>query len=159
MASRWARALTDQDVLVARWRQHPLSLVSTAAPAAIMATIMLLSPAGPGTPVSTILWWLTSLLTIRLGWRVAQWSVDWVIVTNQQVLRVSGLVVRRSEVTRLVHTTGLNWHRSIGGRLLGYGECMLLPAGNHAMHLRFVPDPDRHELILRRLLAGNLEPV
>jgi hypothetical protein len=153
--SRWWFPPMDEDVL-ARWRQHPCRLVVPAAPAVIAGSCWLLF--GSRSPVmQDVLGALTVGLTLRFVWYVIGWWADEVVVTKEQIVRVSGVFVRHTTVLLLAHVIGLRCRRSILGRLLGYGE--LIPESavhtQAPLHLPFIPRPDERYALINHLLAES----
>jgi uncharacterized membrane protein YdbT with pleckstrin-like domain len=161
MSQHLTSILTDQDRLVATWRQHPIALVRPAAPVAITVTaVLLLALAGHTTTAAFLALLLILPLTLRFVWRAIQWWEDKIIVTEQQVLQVSGLFRRERDVLPLMRVTGLTYHDSIIGRMIGYGECELQAAGQNRppMRIRYMPDPQRHSSALRLRLTAVPAP-
>jgi len=92
-----------------------------------------------------IIWLAWSLLLLRLIWKVANWSVDYFVVTSQRMLLVTGLVLRRVAMMPLTKVTDMTFKRSATGRLLGYGEFVVESAGQDQAlsNVPFVPYPEQ----------------
>ncbi|GII97115.1 PH domain-containing protein [Sinosporangium siamense] len=76
-----------------------------------------------------IVWWAWLLLLIRFVWKVAEWSVDYFVVTSKRMLLTTGLITRKVAMMPLGKVTDMSFQRSLLGRLLGYGEFVLESAG------------------------------
>ncbi len=156
MSTAWSSALTDPDILLARWRQHVVVLLPSAASAVLAsAGAVVLSSGERSFAGSAFVWVLAVLLVSRFIWRAVAWWLDWVIVTSRQVLRVSGVLDRRYEVMSLPLITGLRWHQPVTGRMVGYAHCTLQAAGKEPTGIRYVPNQEENYSMLRRLLAGE----
>ncbi|WP_067173866.1 PH domain-containing protein [Microtetraspora niveoalba] len=96
-----------------------------------------LSDAGGGEAL-VIVWWAWLLLLIRFVWKVAEWSVDYFVVTSQRMLLTTGLITRKVAMMPLAKVTDMSFQRSLLGRMLGYGEFVMESAGQDQA-LRSVP--------------------
>ena len=76
-----------------------------------------------------VVWWLWLLLLIRFVWKVAEWSVDYFVVTSKRMLLTTGLITRKVAMMPLGKVTDMSFQRSLLGRMLGYGEFVLESAG------------------------------
>jgi uncharacterized membrane protein YdbT with pleckstrin-like domain len=76
-----------------------------------------------------IVWWAWLLLLVRFVWKVAEWSVDYFVVTSQRMLSTTGLVTRQVNMMPLGKVTDMRFERSLLGRLLGYGSFITESAG------------------------------
>ena len=68
-----------------------------------------------------MVWVATGVLFLRMAWRVASWSVGYLVVTQGRIL-VAGLVTRKLATMPLSAVTDLRVRRSAKGRLFGYGD-------------------------------------
>jgi uncharacterized membrane protein YdbT with pleckstrin-like domain len=93
---------------------------------------------GTGSEALVIIWWAWLLLLIRFVWKVAEWSVDYFVVTSQRMLLTTGLITRRVAMMPLSKVTDMSFQRSLLGRMLGYGEFVMESAGQDQA-LRSVP--------------------
>ncbi|MFF4771687.1 PH domain-containing protein [Microtetraspora fusca] len=102
-----------------------------------------LSDAGGGEAL-VVVWWAWLLLLIRFVWKVAEWSVDYFVVTSQRMLLTTGLITRRVAMMPLAKVTDMSFQRSLLGRMLGYGEFVMESAGqDQALRtVPFIPYPE-----------------
>ncbi len=139
------------------WRQHPSALATSAAPL-ILPGIGLLRYSLSGAGARVPLLWLAAFLLLVGAWAVADWWMDEVVVTDQHVLRVRGILIRHRTVLPLAHITGMDCERSVAGRILGYGDFLLRTAGDaqEPMRLAYVPRPDERYALLGSLLGRRV---
>ncbi|WP_405142923.1 PH domain-containing protein [Sphaerisporangium sp. NBC_01403] len=100
--------------------------------------------ANQGSQALVIVWWAWLLLLIRFVWKVAEWSVDYFVVTSKRMLLTTGLITRRVAMMPLGKVTDMSFQRSLLGRMLGYGEFVLESAGqDQALStVPFIPYPE-----------------
>ncbi|GAA4052796.1 PH domain-containing protein [Nonomuraea sp. NPDC050663] len=91
-----------------------------------------------------VVWWLWLLLLIRFVWKVAEWSVDYFVVTSKRILLTTGLITRKVAMMPLTKVTDMSFQRSLMGRMLGYGEFILESAGqDQALStVEYIPYPE-----------------
>ncbi|MCT9934729.1 PH domain-containing protein [Planotetraspora sp. A-T 1434] len=136
------RYLLPHEHQVIMVRRHPAVLLRPVAEifgGLILAGVLSkwLSGSG-GSQALVIIWWAWLLLLIRFVWKVAEWSVDYFVVTSQRMLLTTGLVTRKVAMMPLGKVTDMSFQRSLLGRLVGYGEFVLESAGQDQA-LRSVP--------------------
>ncbi|GAA1265764.1 hypothetical protein GCM10023194_50740 [Planotetraspora phitsanulokensis] len=136
------RYLLPHEQQVIMVRRHPAVLLRPVAEifgGLILAGLLSkwLSGTG-GSEALVIIWWAWLLLLIRFVWKVAEWSVDYFVVTSQRMLLTTGLITRKVAMMPLGKVTDMSFQRSLLGRLLGYGEFVLESAGQDQA-LRSVP--------------------
>jgi uncharacterized membrane protein YdbT with pleckstrin-like domain len=91
-----------------------------------------------------IVWWAWLLLLVRFVWKVAEWSVDYFVVTSKRMLLTTGLITRKVDMMPLGKVTDMSFHRSLLGRMLGYGEFVLESAGQDQAlsRINYIPYPE-----------------
>ena len=107
--------------------------------AGLVSGFALLSGTGLG-----IVWLATGVLFLRMLWKIANWLVDYLVVTPGRMLLVVGLVTRKLATMPLSAVTDLRLRRTARGRLFGYGDFVVesdLPDQSLAVVDR-VPWPD-----------------
>ncbi|WP_433330789.1 PH domain-containing protein [Spirillospora sp. CA-294931] len=105
-------------------------------------------------------WWAWLLLLAWFVWRVAEWSVDYFVITNQRMLLTTGLITRKVAMMPLAKVTDMSFRRSIAGRMLGYGEFVLESAGqDQALHtVDYLPYPEQLYLEVCEMIFPNKNP-
>ena len=136
--------LGDGERVLIRTHQHwilPLRSVVTAA--AMMPIAILLGFVAPG------VWWLQlGLGLVAVGhqlflfYRVLSWRTDQLIVTDQRVIRTSGVFTTTVDAVSLDQVTDSTYHRSLIGHVLNYGTIRVGSAGQNQSleRIDFVPD-------------------
>lgn len=99
--------------------------------------------AGSGT-LLTVVWWAWIVIVIWFVYKVADWAVQYVVVTSHRLLMATGLVTRKVAMMPLSKVTDMSFQRSLLGRMLGYGEFILESAGqDQALRvITYIPYPE-----------------
>ncbi|MDQ3767416.1 MAG: PH domain-containing protein [Actinomycetota bacterium] len=71
----------------------------------------------------------SSVAVLFFAWQVLQWWLTSLVVTDHRVFEVSGLLSRNVASMPLSKMTDITYHRSLAGRVLGYGSLLLESAG------------------------------
>jgi len=128
-----------------RTHQHwivPLRGIAQAT--AMMPLAILLGFVAPG------VWWIQLALALvavghqgYLFYRFLVWRTDQLIVTDQRIVRTSGVFTTTVDAVNLDQITDSTYHRSLIGHLFNYGTVRVGSAGqNQALEgIDFVPDP------------------
>jgi uncharacterized membrane protein YdbT with pleckstrin-like domain len=103
------------------------------------------------------IWWAWLLLLAWFVWKVAEWSVDYFVITNQRMLLTTGLVTRKVAMMPLAKVTDMSFQRSIAGRMLGYGEFVLESAGQEQAlrTVEYLPYPEQLYLEVCEMIFPN----
>ncbi|MEU9888562.1 PH domain-containing protein [Sphaerisporangium sp. NPDC051017] len=142
------RYLLPQEHQVIMVRRHPAVLLRPVAEVfggLVLAGLLSKWLGGnQGAQALVIVWWAWLLLLIRFVWKVAEWSVDYFVVTSKRMLLTRGLITRRVDMMPLGKVTDMSFQRSLLGRMLGYGEFVLESAGqDQALStVPFIPYPE-----------------
>ena len=81
----------------------------------------------------------------RLLWKIGEWWMEEIVVTDKRIFKMSGIVVRNIASMPLGKVTDIEYRRTVSGRILGFGEFTLESAGQEQAlsHITNVPDPDQ----------------
>jgi uncharacterized membrane protein YdbT with pleckstrin-like domain len=133
------------------------TLAVFAAAGALGALGALASPNKGATVIDTILSLIALVFLVRFAWAAVQWWATRIIVTDRRILEISGVVSRRVASMPLPQVTDTTYHRSIGGRLLGYGDLVVESPGRHPglSHIGYVPRPDDFYRIVMSLMNAS----
>ncbi len=103
-----------------------------------------LGPTSDSDPIDTLAFLVVMGFTVRFGWRLFEWQIERVVVTNRRIIEVTGLITRRVASIPLAKVTDLTYQRTPLGRSLGYGELILESAGQKQAldAIPFIPRPD-----------------
>ena len=145
-------------------RQHPFALVRAAADTMGLLLPLLVAAWGiagiellrgaVGSWLLRIMFLVMLVLVARLAWKVLGWEFERVVVTDEKVIHVSGVLDRRIASTPLAKVSEFTVRQPLLGRLFDYGSLVVdVPGGrDQALHgLAFLPDPAG----LYRLVSGQ----
>ena len=143
------RYLAMDEQVVCRVRRHPALLVRPFAEAlgAIVGAAFLgflLSPAEGSDLLDTVLGLIAIGFMARFAWKGWEWSVARIVVTDRRLFEVSGIITRRVSSMPLAKVTDMTYHRSLMGRLLGYGALRVESPGQKQAveQIAYLPRPD-----------------
>ena len=91
--------------------------------------------------------------TLFLGWRVWRWREDCYVLTDQRLLFVDGIAQMRVTAMPLKSELDATCHRSLAGRVLGYGEIRLRVNLNELSALRKLTRLPRPETLYLSILS------
>jgi Bacterial PH domain len=102
-----------------------------------------------------IVWGASLLVLLDCARRMAAWPVTYLVITNERVLIIGGLLTRTVTSVSLDEVQGLTFRRTVLGRLLGYGSLAAIPArrGQAARLARYLPYPEQLYLEITSLLS------
>lgn len=141
------RYLLPHEQQVITVRRHPAVLLG---PTAIVLGSLIAAGILSNTSFVTsgamlaIIWWLWLLVLVWFVWKVAEWSVDYFVVTTARMLVTSGLITRKVNMMPLGKVTDMSFQRSLLGRLLGYGSFIMESAGQDQAfrEVHYLPYPE-----------------
>lgn len=142
------RYLLPHEQQVITMRRHPAILMG---PVGIVLVSLIgagiLSNTGLATNATTlaVIWWIWLLVLVWFVWRVAEWSVDYFVITSARLLLTTGLVTRQVNMMPLGKVTDMRFERSLVGRLIGYGTFVMESAGQDQAlsRINYVPYPEQ----------------
>lgn len=144
-----ARYLALDERIVCQVRRHPAVLFRPffeAFGAIVVAAFLgtLLTPADGSDLIDTLLGAFAIFFMVRFAWRGWEWNVAHIVVTDRRIFEVSGLIARRVASMPLTKVTDMTYHRSLLGRLLGYGDLRVESPGQEQSveQIAFLPKPD-----------------
>ncbi|QVQ50524.1 PH domain-containing protein [Spiractinospora alimapuensis] len=141
------RYLLPHEHQVITIRRHPAVLMG---PVALVLGTLILAGILSNTLASTsaalaAVWWLWLLVLVWFVWRIAEWSVEYFVITSARLLFTTGLITRQVNMMPLGKVTDMRFERSLLGRLIGYGEFIMESAGQDQAlsKITFVPYPEQ----------------
>ncbi len=154
------RYLLPHEQQVITVRRHPAVLMTPIAfvlGGLVIAGILSNVMADHGGSVVSFIWWAWLALLVWFVWKVATWSVDYFVITNQRMLLTTGLLNRKVAMMPLAKVTDMSFRRSINGRMLGYGEFVLESAGQDQAFrvVPFLPYPEQLYLEVCSMIFPN----
>jgi hypothetical protein len=135
------RLLADGERVALRGRQHVLATiiegrVAWAIFVAALVLVMLTLQLEQGLVRDLFSWLGLILLLIGLGW-LAQIYLNWYsqdyLITNRRVMKVEGLLKKRSADSSLEKINDAVLEQSVFGRMLGYGDLDILTANEQSV--------------------------
>ena len=138
------RLLADGERVALRGRQHVLATfiegrLAWAIFVAALVIVILVTQLGPNTPdlVRQALSWIgLVLLLVGLAW-LTQIYVSWYaqdyVITNRRVMKVEGVLKKRSADSSLEKINDAVLEQSVFGRMLGYGDLDILTANEQSV--------------------------
>ena len=144
MARYGDKLLADGERIALRGRQHILATIiegraAWAIFAAALVLVLLVTQLAPGTPeiVRQVFSWLgLGLLVVGLAWLALiylTWFAQDYMVTNRRVLKVEGILKKRSADSSLEKINDAVLEQSVFGRMLGYGDLDILTANEQSV--------------------------
>ncbi len=126
---------------------------------ALMFTAFVWLATPPGNPLPTLVLLLSLVAVGWLVFRVVDWAVERLVLTDQRILLLSGVLTRKVGMMPLPKVTDMTYERSVLGRLTGYGTFVMESAGqDQALHrVAYIPAPDVLYLEVADLLFGSHE--
>ena len=144
MARYGDKLLAEGERVALRGRQHVLATfiegrVAWAMLVASLVLVVLVTQLAPDTPdiVRQVFSWLgLALLIISLVWLgyiYLTWYAQDYLVTNRRVLKVEGILSKRSADSSLEKINDAVLEQSVFGRMLGYGDLDILTANEQSV--------------------------
>jgi hypothetical protein len=155
--------LADGEEIVVRTRQHWLAPVIDARYPwlLLLAGIVLLvlqTNLGEGQGQDIFRWVIFALIVVSLAWLaktyIAWWNQDY-LITNRRVLKVEGIINKRSGDSSLEKINDAQLHQNLFGRMFNYGDLDILTAADTGIdHYRML---DKAPLFKREMLNQKHE--
>lgn len=134
-------------------------LVTLALLGGLAAIGFLTDPATTGDAVDQVCGAAAVVVLLRFVARLRRWSTERLLVTDQRIVEVSGLIAKRVSSWPYARIHDLGYRRSIPGRLLGYGSLSIETTAPEApvRVLERVPQPDGFYRDVMEVIMG--EPI
>jgi uncharacterized membrane protein YdbT with pleckstrin-like domain len=143
------RYLGVDEQIVTVDRRHVAVLLRPAGHALLAVVVsgvvgLVTSPEEGSDLIDTILGLVAILFAARLAWRIWEWWVDRIVVTDRRIFEASGIITRKVASMPLSKVTDMTYQRSLLGRLLGYGDFVVESPGQRQGIYRIdhLPRPD-----------------
>ena len=104
-----------------------------------------LTPGTDSDPIDRLAFYVTLGLLVRFGYKLFEWQIERVVVTNRRIIEITGLITRRVASIPLAKVTDLTYQRTPVARGLGFGELILESAGQKQAldRISYIPRPDQ----------------
>lgn len=144
---------------VIRFRRHWVVIVNEVVQATVLMVILMIAaallPEGP--VLSNLLWYGGLLVLIKACYKVSEWWVEKVVITDKRVMLTQGVFTQKVGMMPLGKVTDLTFERTLNGRMLGYGTMIIESAGQiQALNrIDFLPDPEEVYEAISELVFGE----
>jgi len=154
--------LLDTERRVIRIRRHwAVLLWDTFEAAALLAICVLVSYLLPPSMwvVQNILWYAALLVVLRFAYKVMEWWVERLVVTNKRFVMTTGVFTNKVLMMPITKVTDLTFERSATGRMMGYGTMVVESAGQiQALNrIDYLPQPEEFFDTISELVFGDKE--
>ena len=160
------RYLAGDENVILQARRHVAVLARPAltAVAVLVAAVfvgLIVSPGDGGDLLDTLAGLFALWFLLRFTWRMWEWWVDRIFVTEKRIFEVSGILTRKVASMPLGNLTDVTYQRSLWGRLLGYGELIVETAGQAQAlsRISYLSQPDEFYRAVTSLVTGSLLPA
>jgi Bacterial PH domain len=128
-------------------RQHPAILIGPAALAlaGLVAAPFVASALPARLPdLGLVVWAVWFVLVVRLAWRIAGWTVAFLVVTSERILLVTGFFARTVSVIPLQIVNDVTLQRTLGGQLFGFGDFLITSGAPDQVlqKIEYIPYPE-----------------
>jgi uncharacterized membrane protein YdbT with pleckstrin-like domain len=144
---------------VIRFRRHWVVIVNEVVQATVLMVILMIAaallPEGP--VLSNMLWYGGLLVLVKACYKVSEWWVEKVVITDKRVMLTQGVFTQKVGMMPLGKVTDLTFERTLNGRMMGYGTMIIESAGQiQALNrIDFLPDPEEVYEAISELVFGE----
>ena len=144
---------------VIRFRRHWVVIVNEVVQATVLMVVLMVAaallPEGP--VLSNMLWYGGLLVLVKACYKVSEWWVEKVVITDKRVMLTQGVFTQKVGMMPLGKVTDLTFERTLNGRMLGYGTMIIESAGQiQALNrIDFLPDPEEVYEAISELVFGE----
>jgi len=155
-----AKYLLPDEHMVVAVRRHPSILIppgaaALGAPFAALAISLILRGSQA---LHVAVWILVGILFLRLAVVIVGWSVNYLVLTQQRLLLLSGVFTRQITTMPLTKITDLKLKRYFAGRLAGYGDLIIESADGTKLLVDYLPYPEQLYLEFAGLIFPRENP-
>jgi membrane protein YdbS with pleckstrin-like domain len=117
----------------------------------------LLSLVGDLWLLQSLLWYIAVAALIRYAWKVLEWWVEIIIVTDKRFMVTSGIIETKNSMMPITKVTDMSFMRPLLGQVLGYGTLRIESAGQKQdlEYIRFLPRPEEVFQAISGLIFGD----
>jgi len=129
---------------------------------AAMGLSYALSGAGEGLwLLQTALWYIALAAVGRFAYRVLEWWVERIIVTDKRFMATSGIIETKISLMPITKVTDMSYTRPVVGRILGYGTLRVESAGQKQdlEKIEYLPQPEEVYNAISELIFGEKKPL
>lgn len=137
--------LRPEEEVIFTVRHHPALLIPslTAALGGLLAAVATSAIPQSAKSPQLVVWILAAFLTVRFILAAFNWSVEYMVLTDDRLLVASGLFSRRVSMISISKLKEMALKRTFAGRLLGYGAFTIELDGKTRPVVDYIPYPDQ----------------
>jgi membrane protein YdbS with pleckstrin-like domain len=104
-----------------------------------------------------VLWYVGLLVLVRFTYKVLDWYVERIVVTDKRFMITMGIFTSSVQMMPITKVTDLTYHRSVPGRMFGYGTMVVESAGQiQALNkIEYLPNPEEVFDAISQLVFGE----
>jgi uncharacterized membrane protein YdbT with pleckstrin-like domain len=107
--------------------------------------------------LQSLLWYAAVVAVVYFGWKVLEWWIEVITVTDKRLMRTSGVIQTKNSMIPITKVTDLTFERPFIGQLLGYGTLRVESAGQKPdlKTIEYVPRPEEVFRAISELIFGE----
>ena len=107
--------------------------------------------------VQSLLWYVAVAALVRYAWKVLEWWVEVIIVTDKRFMITSGIIETKNSMMPIGKVTDMSFMRPWLGQILGYGTLRVESAGQKQdlERIEYLPRPEEVFLAISELIFGE----
>ncbi len=107
--------------------------------------------------LQSVLWYVAAAAVLRFSYKVLEWWLELIVVTDKRFIISSGLIVTKISMMPITKVTDLSYVRSVGGQMLGYGTLRVESAGQKQdlETIDYLPQPEAVFHAISELIFGE----
>jgi uncharacterized membrane protein YdbT with pleckstrin-like domain len=107
--------------------------------------------------VQSLLWYAAVMALIRYAWKVLEWWMEVIIVTDKRFMITSGIIETKNSMMPIGKVTDMSFLRPVLGQILGYGTLRVESAGQKQdlETVEYLPRPEEVFMAISELIFGD----
>ncbi|MGH3821421.1 MAG: PH domain-containing protein [Pseudonocardiaceae bacterium] len=107
--------------------------------------------------VQSLLWYVAVAALVRYAWKVLEWWVEVIIVTDKRFMLTSGIIETKNSMMPIGKVTDMSFLRPVLGQILGYGTLRVESAGQKQdlERIEYLPRPEEVFMAISELIFGE----
>ena len=107
--------------------------------------------------VQSLLWYAAVAALVRYAWKVLEWWVEVIIVTDKRFMLTSGIIETKNSMMPIGKVTDMSFLRPVLGQILGYGTLRVESAGQKQdlETIEYLPRPEEVFQAISELIFGE----
>lgn len=107
--------------------------------------------------VQSLLWYAAVAALLRYAWKVLEWWMEVIIVTDKRFMLTSGIIETKNSMMPIGKVTDMSFMRPVLGQILGYGTLRVESAGQKQdlEKIKYLPRPEEVFLAISELIFGE----